>query len=97
MVVMVASRCLQEITISRLPASFNCVQPRHGIGAAMACIAASVARQRGHQPAGWPPARRRGRLMRALLDVAVLIALLDSDHLHHARAGACRKENIKSG
>jgi toxin-antitoxin system PIN domain toxin len=35
--------------------------------------------------------------MRALLDVNVLIALLDSDHLHHARARAWLKENIKAG
>lgn len=35
--------------------------------------------------------------MRALLDVNVLIALLDSDHLHHARAVAWLKENIRSG
>ncbi|OHC67120.1 MAG: DNA-binding protein [Rhodocyclales bacterium GWA2_65_20] len=35
--------------------------------------------------------------MRALLDVNVLIALLDSDHLHHARAAAWLKENIRSG
>ncbi|MCF8199992.1 MAG: PIN domain-containing protein [Sulfuritalea sp.] len=35
--------------------------------------------------------------MRALLDVNVLIALLDSDHLHHGRAKAWLKGNIKSG
>ncbi len=35
--------------------------------------------------------------MRALLDVNVLIALLDSDHLHHGRAKARLKENIKHG
>ncbi len=35
--------------------------------------------------------------MRALLDVNVLIALLDSDHLHHARAMQWLKENIKHG
>jgi hypothetical protein len=35
--------------------------------------------------------------MRALLDVNVLIALLDSDHLHHARAVAWLKENIRTG
>ena len=35
--------------------------------------------------------------MRALLDVNVLIALLDSDHLHHARAAAWLKDNIRSG
>ena len=35
--------------------------------------------------------------MRALLDVNVLIALLDSDHLHHTRAMAWLQENIQSG
>jgi len=35
--------------------------------------------------------------MRALLDVNVLIALLDSDHLHHTRAMAWLEENILSG
>ena len=35
--------------------------------------------------------------MRALLDANVLIALLDSDHLHHGRAKAWLKENIKHG
>ena len=35
--------------------------------------------------------------MQALLDVNVLIALLDSDHLHHARAVAWLKENIHFG
>ena len=35
--------------------------------------------------------------MRALLEVNVLIALLDSDHLHHGRAKAWLKENIKHG
>lgn len=35
--------------------------------------------------------------MRALLDVNVLIALLDSDHLHHSRAIAWLDENIRSG
>ncbi len=35
--------------------------------------------------------------MRALLDVNVLIALLDSDHLHHARAVDWLKDNIESG
>ncbi|MCM2289804.1 MAG: PIN domain-containing protein [Sulfuritalea sp.] len=35
--------------------------------------------------------------MRALLDVNVLIALLDSDHAHHARARAWLKENIRNG
>lgn len=35
--------------------------------------------------------------MRALLDVNVLIALLDSDHLHHVRALDWLKANIDSG
>jgi len=35
--------------------------------------------------------------MRALLDVNVLIALLDSDHLHHTRAMAWLQENIQPG
>jgi toxin-antitoxin system PIN domain toxin len=35
--------------------------------------------------------------MRALLDVNVLIALLDSDHVHHAQAKAWLKVNIKHG
>ena len=35
--------------------------------------------------------------MHALLDVNVLIALLDSDHVHHARARAWLKENIRNG
>lgn len=35
--------------------------------------------------------------MRALLDVNVLIALLDRDHLHHALAHAWLAENIQAG
>ena len=35
--------------------------------------------------------------MRALFDVNVLIALLDSDHVHHGRARVWLKENIKHG
>lgn len=35
--------------------------------------------------------------MRALLDVNVLIALLDGDHAHHARAARWLKENIRRG
>jgi hypothetical protein len=35
--------------------------------------------------------------MSALLDVNVLIALLDSDHLHHTRAMSWLQENIQSG
>ncbi len=35
--------------------------------------------------------------MRSLLDVNVLIALLDSDHIHHARARAWLEKNVKGG
>lgn len=35
--------------------------------------------------------------MRALLDVNVLIALLDADHVHHAAATAWLEKNLKSG
>jgi uncharacterized protein len=35
--------------------------------------------------------------MRALLDVNVLIALLDSDHVHHATAHAWLENNIGTG
>ena len=35
--------------------------------------------------------------MRALLDVNVLIALLDAQHLHHETAGRWLKENIRHG
>ena len=35
--------------------------------------------------------------MRALFDVNVLIALLDSDHVHHLPARAWLKENIRHG
>lgn len=35
--------------------------------------------------------------MPALLDVNVLIALLDSDHVHHQRCVAWLKENVRSG
>lgn len=41
-------------------------------------------------------AKRRAR-PRALFDVNVLIALLDSDHLHHARAAEWLAEHIDSG
>ena len=47
------------------------------------------------QPA--PKAGAKAALRRALLDVNVLIALLDTDHLHHTRAAAWLAENIKSG
>jgi uncharacterized protein len=42
-----------------------------------------------------PPAKPEPR--RALLDVNVLIALLDADHLHHARATAWLAQNIRVG
>lgn len=35
--------------------------------------------------------------MRALLDVNVLIALLDADHLHHQRASTWLAENLEAG
>jgi toxin-antitoxin system PIN domain toxin len=35
--------------------------------------------------------------MRSLLDVNVLIALLDSDHVHHASAGRWLEHNLKAG
>jgi uncharacterized protein len=40
---------------------------------------------------------RVARPKRALLDVNVLIALLDADHIHHARASAWLGENIRGG
>ena len=42
-------------------------------------------------------AYRVSRPKRALLDVNVLIALLDIDHIHHARAAAWLGENIGGG
>lgn len=51
-----------------------------------AATAAQVARS------GSKPEARR-----ALLDVNVLIALLDADHLHHARATAWLNDNIAAG
>ncbi len=42
-------------------------------------------------------AYRVSRPKRALLDVNVLIALLDIDHIHHARAAAWLDENIGGG
>jgi uncharacterized protein len=47
------------------------------------------------QPA--PKAGTKPVTRRALLDVNVLIALLDADHLHHARAAAWLAANIKAG
>ena len=40
---------------------------------------------------------RKPEQRRALLDVNVLIALLDADHLHHARAAQWLAENIAAG
>ena len=47
------------------------------------------------RPATQEKADREPR--RALLDVNVLIALLDADHLHHARASAWLSANIAAG
>jgi uncharacterized protein len=47
------------------------------------------------QPA--PKAAAKPEPRCALLDVNVLIALLDADHLHHTRATAWLAENIQSG
>jgi hypothetical protein len=35
--------------------------------------------------------------LRALLDVNVLVAVLDVDHVHHERAGAWLRDNIEHG
>lgn len=43
------------------------------------------------------PDHRTAEPRPALLDVNVLIALLDADHLHHARAAAWLAEHIGSG
>jgi uncharacterized protein len=40
---------------------------------------------------------RTSRPKRALLDVNVLIALLDADHVHHARASSWLHDNIRGG
>ena len=40
---------------------------------------------------------RAARPKRALLDVNVLITLLDTDHIHHARAAAWLSDNIGGG
>jgi uncharacterized protein len=47
------------------------------------------------QPA--PKAGAKPAARRALLDVNVLIALLDADHLHHACAAAWLAANIRAG
>ena len=44
-----------------------------------------------------PKAAAAPALRRALLDVNVLIALLDADHLHHQRAAAWLAANIAAG
>ena len=49
------------------------------------------------KPQSAPNAGAKLAPRRALLDVNVLIALLDADHLHHTRAAAWLAENIKSG
>ena len=43
------------------------------------------------------PAATTGKPARALLDVNVLIALLDADHLHHRRASQWLTEHIGAG
>ena len=49
------------------------------------------------KPQAAPKAAAKPTPRRALLDVNVLIALLDADHLHHARAAAWLVANIKAG
>ena len=49
------------------------------------------------KPKPAPKAVAKATLPRALLGVNVLIALLDADHLHHARAAAWLAANIKAG
>ena len=54
----------------------------------------------GYVVAAHPAAKTRASKpvpRRALLDVNVLIALLDADHLHHKRASAWLGENIAAG
>lgn len=65
-----------------------------------AAAAVPVAEPRGRYPVPPRPAAKVGPASaprRALLDVNVLIALLDADHLHHARAAAWLAENIAAG
>ena len=58
-----------------------------GLGASEARAAFAVQPQRA----------AKGKPARALLDVNVLIALLDADHLHHRRASQWLAENIAAG
>ena len=51
----------------------------------------------GPRERGKPKPRLQPTPRRALLDVNVLIALLDTDHLHHARAAAWLGANIEAG
>ena len=65
-----------------------------------AAVAVPVAEPRGRYAVSPRQAAKgdpTGRPRRALLDVNVLIALLDADHLHHARAAAWLAENIAAG
>ena len=49
------------------------------------------------QPAYLVEPARRKLSLRALLDVNVLIALLDADHLHHRRASDWLADNLAAG
>jgi toxin-antitoxin system PIN domain toxin len=65
-----------------------------------AAIAVRVTEPRGRYAVSPRPAAKGGSApapRRALLDVNVLIALLDADHLHHSRAAAWLAENIAAG
>ena len=65
-----------------------------------AAVAVRVAEPRGRYVVSPRPAAKGGSApapRRALLDVNVLIALLDADHLHHARAAAWLAGNIAAG
>jgi uncharacterized protein len=48
-------------------------------------------------PLAAPRASKAPQQRRALLDVNVLIALLDADHIHHTRATTWLSENIEAG
>jgi uncharacterized protein len=48
-------------------------------------------------PLAAPRSSKAPEQRRALLDVNVLIALLDADHIHHARAATWLSENIAAG
>ena len=59
-------------------------------------VGEAPARSRANpQPAPKAPGKTAAR--RGLLDVNVLIALLDADHLHHTRAAAWLAGNIRAG